>query len=182
MTRRFTRFGQEADPSRLVFQVPLEGLCLSTFLVLRPRGHPDRALLGHIDPKAPWDELGAADAGRVVPWSKGWMLPSSQLVFYESPADAARRIAQEQLGVTLGDLPAPVVMSDAYARTPVSTDKHWDFGFVYVLDGQPETPPHHSGWTDLRYVEVAREPSAAFVRYQEDVLRLVGMPCATGSK
>ncbi len=182
MTRRFTRLGQEADPGRLVFQVPSEGLCLSTFLVLRPRGHPDRALLGHIDPKAPWGELGAADAGRIGPWSKGWMLPSSQLIFYETPADAARRIAREQLGLSIGDLPTAALMSDAYERNASAGDKHWDIGFVYVLDGQPEAPPRHSAWTDLRYIEVAREPPTAFVRYQEDVLRLVGMPCATESK
>ncbi len=180
MTRRFTRLGQQADPSRLVFQVPIEGLCLSTFLVLRPSGHPGRALLGHISPQAPWSELGAADAGRIGPWSKGWMLPSSQLVFYETPEDAARRIAQEQLGVTLGKLPPPVLMSDAYERPTSNGEKHWDIGFVYVLDGQPAAPPRHSAWADLDYVEVSRTHAKDFVRFQEDVLRLVGMPCAPG--
>lgn len=162
----------------MAIQVPSEGMCLSTFLVLRPRGHRDQALLGHIDPGAPWGHIGAADAKRVVAWSRGWMLPSSQLLLFESPEDSARRIAREQLGIELGKLPAPVLMSDAYEREAGPQELHWDLGFVYVLDGRPADPPRSLVWKDLRYETVSRIPRADFVRFQDDVLRLVGLPSA----
>ncbi|MFZ0829701.1 MAG: NUDIX hydrolase [Thermoplasmata archaeon] len=177
--RKFARFRRSAEPDRLVFQVPEEGLCLSTFLVLRPRGHEDRVLLGHLQPGPDWEQLGAVDRKRAELWSKGWMLPSSQLFYYETPADSARRIAQEQLGVELPDLPSPILMSDSEQRPSARPgDLHWDLGFVYVVEDWPEQPPRHPAWTELRFVEVAKVHRGEFVRSQHDVLALVGMACA----
>ena len=175
--RRFARFRPQADPEHAVFGVPVDGMCLSTFLVVRPEGHPERVLLGHLNPAAPWQEIGAADPRRSQEWKTGWMLPSSQLQVYESPGDSARRIAREQLGVELQDLPPPVLMSDAYQRSAPPGEMHWDIGFVYVLDGQPSDPPRHSAWTELEYRPVAEMRRADFVRSQDDVLRLVGLTC-----
>src|SRR3989442_4075768 len=53
-----------------------------------------RVLMGHMNPKAPWDHIGALDPSRVEAHSRGWMLPSSHLIFLESPDEAARRIAR----------------------------------------------------------------------------------------
>ncbi|MGA7860272.1 MAG: hypothetical protein WCB19_00240 [Thermoplasmata archaeon] len=177
--RKFARFRPQADAERMVFAVPEDGLCLSTFLVLRSRGYPDRVLLGHLNPDARWAHIGALDARRAALWSKGWMLPSSQLVYYESPDQSARRIAREQLGLELTELPPPLLMSDSERRPGAAEgDLHWDIGFAYLLDGYPEGPPRHPAWTELRFVEVSKTPAREFVRSQDDVLRLAGMPCA----
>jgi ADP-ribose pyrophosphatase YjhB (NUDIX family) len=177
--RKFTRFRLTAEPERMVFTVPTDGLCLSTFLVIRPKGQPGRALLGHINPKGPWAHIGGLDAARAQQWSGGWMIPSSQLLYYESFEESARRIAREQLGLELGALPAPLLMSDSDQRpTAAKGDLHWDIGFVYVIDSPSQTAPSHPAWTDLRFVEVAKTARREYVRSHQDVLRLAGMPCA----
>lgn len=177
--RKFTRLRPIAEPGRMVFSVPTDGLCLSTFLVIRPKGQPGRALLGHINPTGPWAHIGGLDAARAQQWSGGWMLPSSQLLYYESIEESARRIAREQLGMDLGTLPPPLLMSDSEQRpTAAKGNLHWDIGFVYVIDGRSDQPPSHPAWTDLRFVEVAKTTGREYVRSHQDVLRLAGMACA----
>lgn len=178
-SRKFARFRPTAEVDRMVFEVPEDGLCLSTFLLLRPRDHPDRVLLGRIDPKGSWAHIGGVDASRAKQWTGGWMLPSSQLLYYESPEESARRIAREQLGVELADLPTPILMSDSEQRPAAAKGNlHWDIGFVFVIDGFTGEPPRHPAWTELNFVEVAQIPRRDFVRSQQDVLQLAGMPCA----
>jgi ADP-ribose pyrophosphatase YjhB (NUDIX family) len=177
--RKFTRFRPAPVPEQFVFSVPEDGLCLSTFLILRPAGHPDRALLGRINPAGPWGHIGAMDPARAKRWSTGWMLPSSQLIYYETPVESARRIAREQLGIELGDLPVALLMSDSEPRPSAAKgDLHWDIGFVYVIDDYAGRPPQHPAWSELRFVEVSKIPARDFVRSQQDVLRLAGMPSA----
>jgi ADP-ribose pyrophosphatase YjhB (NUDIX family) len=174
--RQFARFRPTAELERMVFSVPTDGLCLSTFLVIRPPGHPERALLGHINSEGPWGHIGAIDPSRAKQWMKGWMLPSSQLIYYETPESSARRIAREQLGIELGDLPTARLMSDSEQRPSAAKgDLHWDIGFVYVTDAGSPAPPKHPAWTDLQYVEIAKTRSTDYVRSQQDVLKLVGL-------
>lgn len=177
--RKFARFRPKPEPARMVFAVPEDGLCLSTFLVFRPRGRPNEVLLGHLRPGPDWAHIGAVDAHRAETWSQGWMLPSSQLVYYESPEDSARRIAREQLGVELAGLPTPFLMSDSEPRAHAAEGSlHWDMGFVYVIDGRLDTPPVHPAWTELRFVDATKVARGEFVRSQDDVLRLAGIPVA----
>jgi ADP-ribose pyrophosphatase YjhB (NUDIX family) len=177
--RKFARFRPRAEPDRLVFTVPEDGLCISTFLVIRPRHHPEQALLGRINPDAPWVHIGGLDASRAKQWSVGWMLPSSQLLYYESPEESARRIAREQLGIELENLSAPHLMSDSDQRPRAAPgDLHWDMGFVYVIDDHPGPPPRHAAWADLQFVEVSKTRRQDFVRSHQDVLALAGMPTA----
>jgi ADP-ribose pyrophosphatase YjhB (NUDIX family) len=175
--RKFARFRPTADVDRMVFSVPEDGLCLSTFLLLRPSGHPERVMVGHLNPDAPWGQIGALDAERAHGSSKGWMLPSSQLVYYETPEESARRIAREQLGIELGKLPPALLMSDSEQRPAAPKGAlHWDIGFVYILDGVTDTPPRHPAWTDLRFLDVSTIRRQDFARSQQDVLALAGMP------
>jgi ADP-ribose pyrophosphatase YjhB (NUDIX family) len=95
-------------------EVPEGGFCLSVFLIISETGHPRRVLMGRINKKAAWDHLGALDPERVERHSNGWMLPSSALIFGESPQDAAHRILKEQLGTTDQRLEAPLVFSEVY--------------------------------------------------------------------
>jgi ADP-ribose pyrophosphatase YjhB (NUDIX family) len=174
--RKFARFRPKAEPDRFVFTVPEDGLCISTFLVIRPRGHPEQALLGRINPEGPWAHIGGLDASRAKQWSVGWMLPSSQLVYYESPEESARRIAREQLGIELAKLPVPLLMSDSDQRPRAAPgDLHWDMGFVYVIDDHSGPPPRLSAWTDLRFVDVSQTRRQDYVRSHQDVLALAGM-------
>jgi ADP-ribose pyrophosphatase YjhB (NUDIX family) len=177
--RRFARFRPSAGADPMVFPVPTDGMCISTFLVLRPQGKPGHALVGRLDPTASWGAIGGLDPPRARRFASGWMLPSSQLLYYESAEASARRIGREQLGLELGPLPAPVLMSDTSVREPTSpTDRHWDLGFVYVVDGQPPAPPRHPAWTELQYVEVARTPRREFARSHDEVLALAGLTAA----
>jgi hypothetical protein len=174
--RKFARFRPTAEVERMVFGVPQEGLCLSTFLILRPKGRPSKVLLGRLNPEGPWAHIGALDPTRAKQWSAGWMLPSSQLMYYETPEHSARRIAQEQLGIELGELPAPALMSDSEQRPAAAEgDLHWDIGFVYVLDGFSESPPRHPAWSELKFIDVASLARRDLVRSQGDVIRLAGL-------
>jgi hypothetical protein len=107
--RRFCRFnagrsistGLIAEGPVVISEIPAGGFCLSSFLVIteqEPQAvSSSKVLMGHLDPNAPWDHIGALDKSRVEVHSKGWMLPSSHLIFGESPQTSATRIASEQL-------------------------------------------------------------------------------------
>src|SRR5207247_4634251 len=74
-------------------EIPAGAFCLSAFLIITETGDPRKVLMGRMNPRAPWDHIGALDPSRVEVHSRGWMLPSSHLIFQESPEAAARRIA-----------------------------------------------------------------------------------------
>src|SRR5437879_12828169 len=113
--RRFCRFNKSASTAAFsVTEIPQDGLCLSAFLIVTEAGRPTNVLMGHMNREAPWDHIGALDPKRVEEHSRGWMLPSSHLIFQESPDDAARRIAREQLEWPDLSLSEPKVMSEAY--------------------------------------------------------------------
>jgi len=96
--RKFSRFNPVAR-AMTTHEIPESGFCLSAFLVIGESGHPENILMGHLDPAAPWDHVGALDPERAEANSKGWMLPSSHLMIGESPQAAAERILKEQLGL-----------------------------------------------------------------------------------
>src|SRR5437867_12050328 len=82
--RKFSRFNPVARPMT-THEIPESGFCLSAFLVIGETGHPENILMGHLDPAAPWDHVGALDPERAEANSKGWMLPSAHLMIGESP-------------------------------------------------------------------------------------------------
>src|SRR5256885_14320646 len=82
--RRFSRFSKSRDTAAFsITEIPAGGVCLSAFLIVTEAGHPAKLLMGHMNPEAPWDHLGALDPSRVEVHSRGWMLPSSHLIFQE---------------------------------------------------------------------------------------------------
>jgi ADP-ribose pyrophosphatase YjhB (NUDIX family) len=175
--RRFARLrrGPVAESSG-ASEVPDNGLCLSVFLVLEPPDRDGAVLMGRIDPHGPWWEVGALDPKRVAQIAERWMLPSCQLLLFESPADAARRILKEQLGVGPLPLEGPFVFSDPSAR-PGSPghDPHWDVHFVYRGRWPTSGAPTAPAWTRLEFVDVTRTRRAEIARDQGDVLELVGL-------
>ncbi len=179
--RRFCRFNKLGDVPFSMPEVPEGGLCLSAFLVLTEKGHPDRVLLGHLDPAAPWDHIGALDPSRTAVHSKGWMLPSSHLIVHESPDEAARRIAVEQLGrddIAFGD--AKVVSEIYTPRRFPDVARHWDLEFLFRAEWPDRTAPRSPAWSELRFVEIAATPKADIARSHEDVLASAGFTLRDG--
>ena len=68
--RKFSRFNPVARPMT-THEIPESGFCLSAFLVIGETGHPDNILMGHLDPSAPWDHVGALDPERAEANSMG---------------------------------------------------------------------------------------------------------------
>jgi len=178
MERRFTRLRRgPTGESPGASDVPDDGMCLSVFLVLSSPESAGAVLMGRIDPSAAWPVIGALDAARAMAVGDRWMLPSSQLVFFESPEDGARRILKEQLGSAPIPLDGPVVFSEAYRKPGTSAmDPHWDLHFVFRGRWPSLTPPRARAWRALEFVDVRRTDSASIARNQGDVLTLVGLP------
>ena len=174
--RKFCRFARSVpeDGSETVYTtaIPEGGLCLSSFVVLTDGG---RVLMGHLDPKAPWDHIGALDSGRAAAHSKGWMLPSSHLMLYESPKDAAQRILAEQLGLEGVHLSEPMVVAEVGTpRRFPGLLKHWDFEFIFRGQGPAGSPPRSGAWTELRYIDTKATPRKEIARSHDEVLESAG--------
>ena len=164
--RKFTRFNP-ADRPMQTREIPEGGICLSSFLVIGQTGHPDHILMGHLDPAAAWDHIGALDADRAEMNSKGWMLPSCHLMLGESPEAAAERVLKEQLGLPALSLKGPFVYSEVYGPK-----NHWDLEFVFL--GERDQVAQHPAWRELAFVDVNAVPREEIARYHEDILAHVG--------
>jgi len=163
-------------------EIPDGGFCLSAFLIVSRLGHaPDEVLMGRINPEGEWDKIGALDHQRALVHAKGWMLPSSHLIYGESPQEAGRRIMDEQLGVRMDTIVDPKMISDLYSpRTlqGVVLAPHWDLGFVFRVEisSEQELRPPTKAWNELRFFEKGDDlKSIQFARSHDDVLRSVGL-------
>ncbi len=174
--RKFCRFYQPADTPFGMPEPPAGGLCLSAFLVITEKGQTSRVLMGHLNPEAPWDHIGALDPSRTAVHSQGWMLPASHLIVIESPQEAARRIAREQLELPDFAAGEPKVVSEVYAprRFPEKGD-HWDLEFIFRGELDGGSLPHPAAWTELRFVDLAVTPKTAIARSHEDILESAGL-------
>ncbi len=175
--RRFCRFSDGRPTSEGFSRLPADGMCLSAFVLLSPRGRPDEVLVGRVDPAGAWERIGALDPARVRLWAQAgqWMLPSCHLLFFESPHDAARRIVREQLDLADVDVGEPQVYSEAYApaRQPAE-HRHWDLDFLFRGELPGPEAPRHPAWRELRYVRPSEMSRRAFTRSHDDILELAG--------
>lgn len=177
-SRKFAAFSKSTAPDFPSFrmrEIPDGGFCLSSFVVINSKENPEKVLLGHLNPSAPWDHIGALDEKRVLTHSKGWMIPSSHLIIHESPHEASKRVLKEQLGienekVALSD---PKVVSEAYTLKLANLPNHWDIGFIYrgTLSGNA---PKSNAWTDLRFIDVGKASRSEMARSHEDILEYAG--------
>ena len=164
--RKFTRFSKLTEPPR-IDEIPDDGFCLSAFVVLSKPRAPNRVLLGRLNKEGPWEHLAALGPGRADRHSRGWTLPSSHLILYESPDEAARRILTEQLGIPTQRLSEPKVFSEVWGEP-----RHWDIEFVFL---GTRTDIHPTGcWSRLEFVDLTRTKKAEMSRWHEDVLAQVG--------
>lgn len=154
---------------------PEGGLCLSAFLVITDERNPNSVLMGHLNTKAPWDHIGALDSSRVEVHSKGWMLPSSHLLVYESPREAARRILKEQLEIDLS-LTGSDVMSETYTpkRFP-NLPRHWDIEFIFRGKMSADSIPKPFAWSELTFVNLDTAKRTEIARSHDDILQAAGL-------
>lgn len=164
--RQFTRFSRTSAPPR-ISEIPDGGFCLSSFVVLSRTGRPNDVLLGRLDPNAEWEHIGGLGKDRAEANSKGWMLPSSQLLYGESPSDAAKRILAEMLGISDQQLKGPAVFSEVYGPK-----NHWDIEFIFT--GERESAKPHRAWRELRFVDCAQLQQTDFARSHQDILAHIG--------
>lgn len=123
--------------------------------------------MGRLNPDAPWEHLGALDRERAETHSKGWMLPSSQLILFESPEEAASRILTEQLSITDQKLTGPYVFSEVYGPR-----NHWDLEFIFV--GERDEVPKNDAWSELKFVDSDAVKKEDIARSHEDILAHIG--------
>jgi ADP-ribose pyrophosphatase YjhB (NUDIX family) len=165
-TRKFAHFKRDVAPPRIK-EIPEGGFCISAFVIISKKGNPNQVLMGRLNTAAPWDHIGGLDQERVRRHSKGWMLPSSGLIFGESPRKAAERILSEQLGLSDERLEGPLVFSEIYG------DKgHWDIEFLFL--GERSDIHSHNAWVELKFVDTLSLQPEEVARSHEDVLAHAG--------
>jgi hypothetical protein len=150
-------------------------MCLNVFLVVQDPHDSGRVLLGKVAPGPRWMEVGGLGTERLARLGDRWMLPSRQLLLFESPDAAARLVGEELLGLVLEPLPAPQVVSETYAL-PGSTvdDPHWDLHFIYRTVGPPRAPRSEL-WSELAYAPIASTSRRQIARGHGDILEFAGI-------
>ncbi|MBX8641984.1 MAG: NUDIX hydrolase [Thermoplasmata archaeon] len=166
--RKFADFYEGAQPFQMD-RIPEGGMCLSVFLVLW-KGDERSVLMGRLNPEFDWVRIGALSPEYAGKLARKWMLPSSHLLLYESPEDAAGRVLKEQLGLSWDDLNSHSlsVFSEVYGR-----NRHWDIEFV--LKGEVSRQPSNAAWTELKFLDVRGIPVADFARSHQDILAEAGL-------
>jgi len=165
--RLFTRFTRTSAPPR-ISEIPEGGFCLSSFVILNRRGRPNEILLGKLDVEnTEWERIGGLNKERAELNSKGWMLPACQLLYGESPQEAATRILRELLGVPDQKLQGPTVFSEVYGPK-----NHWDLEFLFTGE-RAEIQPHPA-WRELKFVDTTRLRQEDFARSHHDILTHIG--------
>ncbi|MDG6953802.1 MAG: NUDIX hydrolase [Nitrososphaerota archaeon] len=169
--RRFCRFARSVPERGLepvyTTEVPEGGFCLSAFLAITDV--EGRVLMGHLNPDADWVRIGALDASRAKTHSKGWMLPSSHLLLYESPQEAARRVLKEQLGMGL-ELSGPTTVTEVWSPDRSPGRRHWDFEFIFKGEAPKGSVRSHDAWRELKFIDTRKTPRAEIARSHDDVL------------
>jgi ADP-ribose pyrophosphatase YjhB (NUDIX family) len=168
-SRVFCRFARGSDNTLGLKEIPSDGFCISTFLVIADPENPKSVLMGKIDPSGPWDHLGAMFPDLVQAASKGWMLPSSHLIPFESPDDSARRILREQLGADDLELSEPRIFSEVYNQK--GRENHWDLQLVFQGKLEPDAHLNTAGiWKELRFLDVDTISGGEIARSNGDIL------------
>ncbi len=155
--------------------VPEGGTCLSSFLVVS-RGND--VLVGKMKNPQVWvDRFFVGEKFAPVYASSGkYILPASHLAWYESPQEAALRVASEQIGYaprSKEDLRLLDVQS--FVSGDPNNNKeppHWDFCFVYELKLHTGEELKKPEWfEELKFVERGNLKVDDFTRGHGDILQ-----------
>jgi len=116
------------------------------------------------------------DSSRVEVHSKGWMLPSSHLIVYESPQEAAHRILGEQLETEDLPLQGPQVVSESYTPKRFrDLQRHWDIEFIFRGKISRDRAPKAHAWKELALVDLELIERSEIARSHEDILESAGL-------
>jgi hypothetical protein len=154
--------------------VPPGGTCLSSFLAITRSGND--ILVGRMNNPEIWIErfYVPEKLAPVFASSGKYVLPASHLVWYESPLDAAYRVATQQALITSQKENIKLIDAQSHLRgDPKDLDQppHWDICFVYDLQVPKETIVKVPEWfQELRFVDRALLKPQDFTRGHGDVL------------
>lgn len=123
-----------------------------------------------------WRDLDSVNS--VTPFQPDrWVLPGGHLHLGEDPADAARRIAAEQLQSSIHKLQLGRVLTYAGPLEGRGQRLHWDICFVFDasvrMDGLPPA------FAELRRVPPEQLGRLRFARGHDEVLRDLGLLIST---
>lgn len=176
MTRRWARIGPR-DPSWLI-HVPTTGLCLSTFVIIR-KG--ETILLGRPHANNSWPEQGGFPLRHAAKLEKNgsWLLPATHLLMEEPPDHAARRIANQWVGVK--GIPKFVMVQshlrpsrERKTRPKWRTgNNHWDICFIYELKTRMR-PKARPWWLEYQFFTRPKIRQISLGRGHKDILKAGG--------
>lgn len=133
--------------------------------------------MGRMNPEFAWDHIGALDPKRVEVHGRGWMLPSSHLIFQEGPQEGAQRILREQLEAPYLQLSGPQVVSEVHTpRRFPERPAHWDLEFIFRGEWPEAQPPKAPAWRELKFVDTRTVGKQNIARSHEDILASAGSP------
>ena len=148
-------------------KLPPGGMCLSVFLFVARGG---RILLGKYKDDPKWEELAGLDPERRRTHGRGWTIPASHLKFGEDPRDAARRIGEEILRISLRYY-EPRVEVDAYESKIAPGNMHYDIWFFVHAVPPNGYSVHVPPWyAELDWHDPKALPASAYARGHEDVV------------
>ncbi|HKW05022.1 MAG TPA: NUDIX hydrolase [Nitrososphaerales archaeon] len=174
--RKFAAFTRNTRGGLGISEIPKDGFCISVFLILKGENDPRGVLMGYLNPEANWAHIGALTQDRIDAHSKGWMLPSSHIIFGESPNDAAKRVFSEQLGIedSGGLLTGPKVFSEVYApRRHSEAKEHWDLQFLFegrITSSDLLNDVARNAWKKLDFIDIDSIEPSKISRSHEDIL------------
>ncbi len=157
--------------------VPPGGTCLSSFLLIT-RG--DDVLVGKMGKPEIWiDRFFVGEKFAPMYASSGkYVLPASHLAWFESPLDAAYRVATQQALISAKKENIRLVDAQSHVRgDPADVNElHWDICFLYDLHVPSETVLKVPDWfQELRFVERKELKPDDFARGHGDVLEEAGL-------
>jgi ADP-ribose pyrophosphatase YjhB (NUDIX family) len=155
--------------------VPEGGTCLSAFLVV---SKGNEILVGKMKNPQIWvNRFFVGEKFASVYASSGkYILPASHLSWFESPQEAALRVASEQIEhspPSKEDIRLLDVLSFVSGDPNKSAEPpHWDFCFVYEMKLQPGEEIKELDWfEDLKLIERGKLKVDDFTRGHGDILQ-----------
>ena len=159
---------------------PPGGLCLSSFVVLTTGRD---VLIGKMARPEMWVEkffVGEKFAPTYVQSNK-YLLPASHLAWYESPLEAAGRVANEQAMMPIPKEKLKLLGIQSHVSgDPTSTTEppHWDICFVYegnISKSAAKKLKAPEWFEDLAFVNRSKLKAEDFTRGHGDVLEHAGI-------
>jgi|TARA_B100001971_G_C18185386_1_gene535269 ADP-ribose pyrophosphatase YjhB (NUDIX family) len=155
---KFARFG--TGPER----TPEEGMCLSSFLVVRKN---DSVLVGKVGNPKYWEKKWFVPIAAPERWKNKWVLPAGHLLYGEHPDKTALRILREMLQQKSGK---PKFLQTQSQSQPSG---HWDICFIYAT--AVKTDIQKPAWfSEMKFQKISQLKRLDWGRGHGDILNDLG--------